>query len=154
MAGVNYVGFNYKVLSLVFSSSGEVSYVPSRVSESFFKLLSLKKLIEKKRFLYFFKELAFTKPFVYINTIPYMLIHQKKNSPVSNLEQYPLTGIKYTRSVGTKSHIIKLDTRTGLGIVKLSSGLKKVFSAFSLASEGVANMRVLKNRLNDTKSGN
>lgn len=83
-----------------------------------------------------------------------MLIQQKKNSPINHIEQYPLIGSQYTRSFGSKSSIIKLDTRTGLSIVKLSSGLKKVFSAFSLANEGHSNIKILKNRLVDTKSGN
>jgi large subunit ribosomal protein L2 len=35
----------------------------------------------------------------------------------------------------------------------LSSGVKKVFSAFSLASEGSANLHILKNQWMNTKSG-
>lgn len=46
-----------------------------------------------------------------------------------------------------------MDTRTGLSLVKLSSGIKKVFSAFALSSSGHANLYILKNRFKNTKSG-
>lgn len=67
---------------------------------------------------------------------------------------WPLEGAKYTRSFGSFAKIIKLDTRTGLSLVKLSSGLKKVFSALSLSIEGRANLYILRNQFKDTKSGN
>tara|TARA_B100000780_G_scaffold25907_2_gene16414 strand:+ start:3841 stop:4092 length:252 start_codon:yes stop_codon:yes gene_type:complete len=82
-----------------------------------------------------------------------MLIQQKKNSSISFLELSVLHGSKYVRSIGSSASIIKLDTRTGLSLVKLPSGVKKVFSAFSLSHEGPSNLSILKNQLNNTKSG-
>ena len=154
IAGLNYVGFNNKIASLVLNSQGEVSYLPSRITDVFFMLLGFKQLIPSKGYLSLQKEILILKPFIKINKLPYMLIQQKKNIAISHIERYPLKGIQYTRSFGSESSIIKLDTRTGLSIVKLSSGLKKVFSAFALASEGQANLKIHKNRILDTKSGN
>jgi hypothetical protein len=94
----------------------------------------------------FYKDLLHFKSFIKVDEVPYMLIQQKKNSGISFIELKPLQGCVYSRSLGSKSNIIKLDTRTGLSLVKLSSGVKKVFSAFSLASEGSANLHILKNQ--------
>ena len=82
-----------------------------------------------------------------------MLIQQKKNTKISFLELKPLIGSKYSRSLGSSAKIIKLDTRTGFSLVKLPSGIKKVFSAFSLSHEGPANIDFLKNQYLNTKSG-
>ena len=137
------------------NSFGGITYVPTRPNEVLFLLLGYKNLIKTSQvFFYLYREITNLRPHLKIHQLPNLLIQQKKNHPVSFLEQYPLRGIKYTRSLGSKSSITKLDTRVGLGIVKLSSGLRKVFSAFGLATEGNANIKILKNRILDTKSGN
>lgn len=100
-----------------------------------------------------FKTVLVTRPDSFLLEHPYLLIQQQKNSSISFIEAKPLGGIKYTRSFGSKSKIIKLDTRTGLSLVQLSSGVKKIFSAFSLSSVGNANLRFLKKTLKNTKSG-
>lgn len=101
----------------------------------------------------FYKDLLYFKPYISINETPFMLIQQKKNSKISFLELRPLQGSSYSRSLGSSAKIIKLDTRTGLSLVKLPSGIKKVFSAFSLSQEGPANLNFLKNQQFNTKSG-
>ena len=154
IAGLNYIGYSNKIASLVLNSQGEVTYLPSRITDVFFMLLSFKQLIPARGYSSLQKEIMILKPFIKINKLPYMLIQQKKNVALSHIERYPLKGIQYTRSFGSEASIIKLDTRTGLSIIKLSSGLKKVFSAFALASEGQANLKIHKNRIFDTKSGN
>lgn len=82
-----------------------------------------------------------------------MLIQQKKNSKISFVELKPLQGSLYSRSQGSSAKIIKLDTRTGLSLIKLPSGVKKVFSAFSLSHEGPSNTDFLKKQYLNTKSG-
>lgn len=92
-------------------------------------------------------------PHLLLKQVPYIIIQQFKNTSVSFLELWPLRGIQYVRSFGSKSHIIKLDTRTGLSLIKLPSGLQKTFSIFSLSSSGRANLYILKNNFKNTKSG-
>ena len=150
-AGSHYLGMSKKILSLIFSSTGIVSYIPARFNDKFFQLTKIKNFVYSQS--QFYKELLYFKPFIQISTIPYMLIQQKKNSKVSFLELKPLKGIEYSRSLGCSSSIIKLDTRTGFSLVKLPSGIKKVFSAFSLAYEGPSNIPIFKNQLSSTKSG-
>jgi hypothetical protein len=151
IGGLNYVNFCRKISLLVFSSSGLVSYLPAKLSDNFFFLNKLKDLnIIKSQF---YKDLLHFKPFIKIKEIPYMLIQQKKNHKISFLELKPLQGSQYSRSLGSSSKIIKLDTRTGLSLIRLPSGVKKVFSAFSLAQEGPANIDFLKKQYSNTKSG-
>lgn len=152
MAGVNYTSFNLKVSSLIFNSSGEIYYAPfnsNNIIFYFFRKLPVIMTISPS----VFKAVLVIRPDSFLLDHPYLLIQQQKNSNISFLEAKPLAGVKYTRSFGSKSKIIKLDTRTGLSLVRLSSGVKKIFSAFSLSSGGSANLRFLKKTLKNTKSG-
>ena len=151
-AGLNYTSVSkIKVCSLTFTSTGLVSYLPTREYTNFFLLNRLQSLSKFKS--QFYKELLYFKPFIKVSEVPFMLIQQKKNSSVSFIELSPLEGSKYARSIGSSASIAKLDTRTGLSLVKLPSGVKKVFSAFSLSHAGPANVPLLKNQLPSTKSG-
>lgn len=152
VAGVNYVGFNRKITSLVFTSSGEVSYIPSGSEDKLFVLVRYRSLL-KKITTYALKDVLTIMPHLLLNQIPYIVIQQLKNVSLSFLELWPLKGIQYVRSFGSKSRIIKLDTRTGLSLIKLPSGLQKTFSIFSLASNGRANLYILKKNFKNTKSG-
>ena len=152
ISGLNYTNSaKTRISSLVFTSTGLISYLPSRESTNFFFLSKLQSLSKLKS--QFYKELLYFKPFIKINEVPFMLIQQKKNSSVSFIELNLLKGSTYARSIGSSASIVKLDTRTGLSLVKLPSGVKKVFSAFSLSHEGPANMLLLRNQLSSTKSG-
>lgn len=66
-----------KVASLVFSSTGEISYVPSRLNDIFFKLIKNKPLVSKISPLVL-RSVLVLSPYIYIEEIPYMLIQQKK----------------------------------------------------------------------------
>lgn len=66
----------------------------------------------------------------------FVLTQLPKNQAVCLLELKPLKGIQYSRSTGTHATILKMDTRTSTGLVKLPSKVKKVFSIFSIASLG------------------
>jgi ribosomal protein L2 len=59
-----------------------------------------------------------------------------RNKPISLLEPLPGTGIKYVRSPGSAASITKMDFRTSTALIKLPSGVRKVFSVFSLGSLG------------------
>lgn len=152
IAGLNYTSYNLKLSSLIFNSTGEVCYIPSRSSDRLF-LLARNKSFFKKTSPSILKDVLTLNPYLLLDQIPFMLIQQKKNSSISFVESWPLKKIQYTRSFGSQAKIIKLDTRTGLSLVKLSSGIKKIFSAFSLASKGRSNLYILKNRFKNTKSG-
>ena len=60
----------------------------------------------------------------------------KKNKQLTNLELLPGFGAQYTRSPGTRSRIIKFDLENHSVLVKLSSGVKKIFSYYSFVMLG------------------
>jgi ribosomal protein L2 len=65
-----------------------------------------------------------------------LIKHLPKNQPVSLLEIIPNSGIQYARSTGVSARIVKMDSRVSTSLIKLPSGVKKVFSTYSLGSEG------------------
>lgn len=151
VGGINYTYFNDKISSLIFNSTGLVSYVPARSKDKYFLITRLKGMAFLKSNL--FRGIMNIKPYINIPEIPFMLIQQKKNKSISFVELHTLKGSDYARSIGSCAKIIKLDTRTGLSLVKLPSGIRKIFSAFSLSQEGSANLLLLQNKFGNTKSG-
>lgn len=151
-AGIQCIpGANPKLATLIFSSSGKVTYLVTKPLDNFFHLSRLKSLGSSFSRLY--RELLNYNSNIHISEVPHTLLQQKKNRDISAIEATICKGIQYTRSFGSSSSIIKLDTRTGLGLVKLSSGVKKIFSAFSLASCGPVNLKLSKKDLSNRKSG-
>jgi len=133
--GFFFIPFKNKICTLIYLASGLVSYTLANNTEwPIFKMLRLNTIFFKTSFK--FKELLLVKPSLRIKQLHFIMLTLLKNRPVSLIELYPLKGVQYTRSAGSKSIILKMDTRTGYSLVKLSSGLKKIFSIFSLAAPG------------------
>lgn len=152
VGGINYTNsFNDRVSSIIFTSDGQVFYKPLSLSDCLFTLTRLKSLFEVSNMLT--KNLVLLKIWLTIHKKTFLLVQQEKNLPISFLELKPGQGSKYTRSLGSRSKLLKLDTRTGYGLVILSSSLKKVFSIFSLAEGGPASLNIPKKCLVSNKSG-
>ena len=126
--------FKNKISSLVFSSSGSVSYVPTPQTHEILRFTRFNSLFFKTNRLR--KFIILLRPQAFITNSFFLLHSLPKNLPVSLLELMPLRGIQYTRSTGSKSTILKMDTRTSAALVKLSSGVLKIFSIYSIASNG------------------
>jgi len=77
-----------------------------------------------------------------------MLFQIKKLSYVSYLEILPGKGSQYTRSSGTKSRLIKFDTDNHTVLIQLPSGIKKIFSYYSLVFLGRISLEENSNCLN------
>lgn len=118
----------------VYSSSGRVSYVPATDHNFLFNLTTFYSLKNRKSEL--FSNIMSLKR--YINLLPSFFIIRRlpKNKFVSNLEIFPGKGVQYVQSSGSKAIILKMDTRTGAALVKLPSGVRKVFSIYSIGSLG------------------
>lgn len=152
IGGLNYSNFNKtKIATIIFSSNGSVTYIPMVENSYFFVLTLYKNILTTKNSLY--RDLCFLKPYLQILEKPFLLLQQTKNTPISFLELKLTSGSQYSRSLGSKSKLLKLDTRTGYGLVILPSFLKKVFSIFALASNGPANLSIFRRDLRSTKSG-
>lgn len=150
IAGVNYNNSLSKMSSLIYNSSGQITYLISNNSDHFFTFFRFKKIDTTE--LQLLKNLFIIKPFLKIKSKKYLILQQSKQNLISCLELEPLSSIKYTRSEGSYSKLFKLDTRLGLSLIKLSSGLKKLFSIYSLCSEGSSGISFFKKRINSTKS--
>lgn len=59
-----------------------------------------------------------------------------RNKPISLLELVPGKGIQYVRSPGTSAKMPKKDWKLNTGLLRLPSGVRKIFSTFSIASLG------------------
>jgi large subunit ribosomal protein L2 len=118
VSSFQFIPFKNKLLSLIFFSNGCFTYY---ISNDNFKLFS---------FIHynFFKKLKKIKNKNFI----FMLFQIKKLSFISNIELLPGKNSQYTRSPGTKSRIIKFDNENQTVFVQLSSGVKKIFSYYSV----------------------
>lgn len=139
-----------KLISLVFISSGSVMYIQNSPNHQIFAVTKL------QSYLYKMSKNALKLSFIYnkilITQTLFTLIQLKKNQPISLLEIVPGRGIQYARAVGTGAVAIKMDSRTGTGLVKLPSGVKKIFSVYSLASTGQVSLS-FKKKIKITSGG-
>lgn len=123
-----------KLTSLLFLSTGSVTYVPTTTKHKLFLLTKFKSVFFKHTNMV--KQLRFTEKQILINDSFFLIKNLPKNSPVSLLEILPGRGVQYARSTGCSACIVKMDSRVSTSLVKLPSGVKKVFSTYSIGSEG------------------
>ena len=71
----------------------------------------------------------------------FLLGHINRLSRISLLELFPGAGIKYVRSSGSVAKLIKVDLNAHTAVVQLPSGVRKVFSVYSLASQGQVSLK-------------
>lgn len=123
-----------KLLSIVFTSTGSVTYVPSASKHELFKITRLNSVFLKKNKAA--EQLKFTNPSLVLTATFFIIKQLPKNQMVCLLELLPGFGIQYARSTGTSAKILKMDSRVSTSLIKLPSGVKKVFSTYSLGSVG------------------
>jgi large subunit ribosomal protein L2 len=66
----------------------------------------------------------------------FTILQLPKFKHVSYLEIYPNKGSQYVLSPGSKSFITKLDVKSNVALIKLPSGVHKIFSVYSVGSLG------------------
>ena len=126
--------FITKLISLAFLSSGSASYIQTSSNHKMFTVTKFQSYLATVSKLA--TKLSFIHKWILIPQTLFILAQLKKNLPISLLEIIPGKGIQYARAVGTNAITTKMDSRTGTGLVKLPSGVKKIFSMYSLASFG------------------
>jgi len=139
--------FSNKTLSLIFLSSGAITYVPTNTQHKLFQLTKFYSVLQS--FSSFHNKLWFLPQHSIINQNFFILLQLPKNQLISLLEILPGKGIQYVRSSGTSASIIKIDTHLNTSLIKLPSGVRKVFSTFSLASLGAVSLIENKLALNN-----
>ena len=131
VSSFNFIPFKNKLLSLVIFSNGVFAYYLTTDNYKLFSLIyfNLHKTLKK----------------IKLKSTFFMLFQIKKLSFVSCLEIIPGKGAQYSRSSGTKSRIIKFDKENHSVLVKLSSGVKKIFSYYSFVLLGQLSLQDNKN---------
>ena len=118
-----------KLISLLFLSSGAVTYVSTTTTHQLFQLTQLKGIVRDKLDLR--KNIHRYYPLSTFNNIFFIIAKLPKNKPICLVETTPNKGIQYVRSTGSSASILKMDSRIGTALIKLPSGMKKVFSTYS-----------------------
>lgn len=123
-----------KLVALLFMSSGSITYVPTSTKHQMFQITQLRSVFARRNSSV--EQLKFSSPNVIINQAFFLIKQLPKNQPVSLLEILPNKGVQYARSTGTSARIVKMDSRISTGLIKLPSGVKKVFSTYAIGSVG------------------
>jgi ribosomal protein L2 len=134
VAGFFTLPFVNKLASLIFLGCGSATFVQSTTGHEILKTTRLKSVFYRRSAKQF--QLSYLKDFLTVPTSFFLIKNLPKNQPISLIEVLPEEGIKYSRGVGTKSVMLRLDTRTSASLIKLPSGVKKVFSIYSVGSKG------------------
>jgi len=122
----------HKLISLIFISTGGVSYIPTTFSHKLFFLTKLYgSAVEASSIL---NKLQVLNKYLFIDQDFFLLKQLPRNKAISLLEVTPGGGVQYVRAPGTSARMFKLDTSTGLALIRLPSGVRKVFSMFSIGS--------------------
>lgn len=150
IAGFFFLPYQRKILSLVYTSSGYVTYLPTTTSQQIFTLsrmykshpASLKNYLEGR--LYY--------PLGIIRQGFFLVAQLPKHQPISLVELLPNRGVQYIRSSGCCGKMIKKDWWTHRSLIKLPSGVKKIFSVHSIGSHGRVALPA-KKRFRNAKAG-
>ena len=89
---------------------------------------------------------------LFSNPIFFKLHQLKTMAKVSFLSALPSKQIQYIKSSGSYGVLIHLNMLNHTGVVKLPSGIKKIFSIYTLATLGPVGLG-LKKKLTNTKAG-
>ena len=150
IAGLIFIPFINKVISIVFLSSGSVTYIISTTEHKLFLITCLYSCFFKKT--KDFQQALYIRPGYFLHQSFFLIKQLPKNKPICLVEQTPLSNVKYIRSPGVKGKIIKMDSRTSLSTIKLPSGKTKIFSSYSIGSVG--NVFLTENKkYKNTKAG-
>ena len=134
IAGFYTLPFLNKLASLVFVSSGGATFLQSTTYHEIWRTSRLKSLFFKRS--HMGSQMTYYTSALDAYTQFFLIINLPKNKPVCLLELLPERGVQYARGIGTKAIILRLDTRTSISMIKLPSGVRKLFSIYSVGSKG------------------
>lgn len=123
-----------KLVSLVILSCGSITFIQASSAHELFTLARFKSIIRRK-WDFKLKDTIISQHTILRNNF-YTLGLLPKNRPIALIEPLPNKGVKYVKSTGSSAKTIKMNSLTGTALVKLPSGVKKVFSTYSIASLG------------------
>jgi ribosomal protein L2 len=130
ISNFHFIPFKNKLITLLLFANGGATYINTTEKHKIFSYF----------FCNYVKKLKILKR----KNILFMLAQIKKLSFVSLIELYPGKNAQYSRGSGTYSKIIKIDDKTHTALLQLPSGIKKIFSYYSLAFLGHVALTVSK----------
>ena len=139
ISSLKLVPFSSKLLALTHFPSGAVSYLPATIMSSVFSFSSFR---SRKLFNRLFRNCDQHAPI-------YLAPLFKK---VSNLELLPGKGMQYARSEGSFATITRISMSNHTATVKLPSGVRKLFSIYSILLLHPSALK-LKRKSRNTRSG-
>jgi hypothetical protein len=107
VAGFFFVPYQQKILSLLFTSGGYVTYVSTTTSHNLFTLSRMYKHSPAKLRNYF--EGRLYQPLGIIRQGFHLIAQLPKHQPISLVEILPTYGVQYIRSAGSRGIMIKKD---------------------------------------------
>ena len=134
----------HKLISVIFLSSGAISQLITTSQHKLFTLNQFNSPLLRNE--YFITNLNLPALLLSVS----LVMNLPKNKPISLLELVPYRKIQYIRSAGTLGIMLKMDLRVHTALIKLPSGVKKVFSTYSLGSIGsvaLTTNRIYKNNI-------
>jgi hypothetical protein len=124
--------FKFKSYSLLISSSGQVYYTPSTYSHNLFQVSKSNQLTLNSNL---YKKYNYLTNIVKLpQQIQCLIVQLVRFKLISSIEIYPTKGSQYVHSPGSKSFLTKLDLKTNTSLIKLPSGVHKMFSIYSTTS--------------------
>lgn len=150
IAGFFFLPYQRKILSLLYTSSGYITYVSTTTSHQLFTLSRMYKGRAGSLRKYFSGRLNY--PLGIIRQGFFLISQLPKHQPISLVEILPTRGVQYIRSAGSCGKMIKKDWWTYRSLIKLPSGVRKIFSIYSIGSHGRVSLPA-KKRFRNAKAG-
>jgi len=139
ITSLSVIPFLNKLVGLIYFLTGGFAFLQLPTNRTLFNFLYFKpKKVALKEF---FEHPTFFK------------LHQLKvMSKISFLSDLPNRPIKYIKSSGSLGILIKFNMLNHTAVVKLPSGVKKIFSIYTIVTIGAVSLSI-KKKITNTKSG-
>jgi ribosomal protein L2 len=150
IAGFFFLPYQRKLVSLVYTGAGYVTYLPTTTTHNLFILSRMYKSHPAKLRKYFEGRLHY--PLGIVRQGFFLIAQLPKHQPISLVELLPTQGVQYIRSAGCAGIMIKKDWWTHRSLIRLPSGVRKIFSVHSIGSQGRVALPA-KKRFRNPKAG-
>jgi len=151
IAGFFFIPYQRKLLSLLYTSSGAVTYI---ITTAFHQLFTLTRLYKSHpaALRFYLEDGRLYHPLSIIKQGFFLVIQLPKHQPISLVSILPNVNVQYIRSAGCFGKMIKKDLWTHRSLIKLPSGVRKIFSLHSIGSNGQVALPA-KKRFRNAKAG-
>lgn len=126
--------FTHRLISVLFLSTGSITHIPTSHHHKLLTLVRMYRVTVNLRLLW--AKQFFENRHRFIQQSFFIIKQLNRNRPISSIEVLPGVGIQYVRAPATSAFITKKNYQLNTALVRLPSGVRKVFSLLSLGSSG------------------